>query len=105
MLELITTEVSDNYDQEDSYAFKVQQEFIQLSISLTGLQSLREAYSHCLQSRAMLQGLKRQPDITGESCQMELKRVRSALDHIRTADMNEEVRHSWKTWRLCIVNF
>ena len=59
---------------------------------MTGLQSLREAYSHCLQSRATLQGLKRQPDITGESCQTELKRAQSALDHIRTAEMNEEVQ-------------
>ena len=92
MLEIITTEDSDNNDQEESDAFEVQQEFDQLTISLTGLQSLREAYSHCLQSRTTLQGLKRQPDITGESCQMELKRARSALDHIRTAEMNEEVQ-------------
>ena len=92
MLELIMTEDSNNYDQEESDAFEVQQEFDQLTISLTGLQSLQEAYSHCLQSRATLQGLKRQLDITGESCQMDLKRARSALDHIRTAEMNEEVQ-------------
>ena len=88
-LELID---SDDCDQEESDAFEVQQEFNQLTISLTRLQSLREAYSHCLQSQATLQGQKRQPDITGESCQMELKRARSALDHIRMAEMNEEVQ-------------
>ena len=40
MLELIMTEDSDNYDQEESDAFEVHQEFNQLTISLTGLQSL-----------------------------------------------------------------
>ena len=35
MLELITTEDSDNYDQEESDSFEVQQEFDQLTISLT----------------------------------------------------------------------
>ena len=54
LMELTMTEDSDNYDQTESDAFKVQQEFEQLVITLTGLQSLRDAYSHSIQSLAIL---------------------------------------------------
>ena len=89
------TEDSDNYDQTESDAFKVQHEFEQLAITLTGLQSLRDAYSHSMQSLAILRGLKEQPDITGVLCQIELKR-RSALDYIQTAEINEELQAQLK---------
>ena len=96
LMELTMTEDSDNYDQTESDAFKVQQEFEQLVITLTGLQSVRDAYSHSIQSLAILRGLKEQPDITGVLCQMELKRARSALDYIRTAEINEELQAQLK---------
>ena len=97
LMELTMMEDSDNYDQTESDAFKVQQEFEQLAITLMGLQSLRETYSRSIQSLTILRGLKEQHNITRVLCQMEsyldsegLMRVGRRL---QKAGMTYEITH------------